>query len=120
MFSHWTATESDPRFVIQVHGGAWNIPESLKTAHIEGVRRAYQTALAALRKGASPLDAVVDSLVVLEDDPAFDAGTGSFLNEDGNVRADHFLNGRQRLMAQMTAGLGHDDDFMHGAPLRGL
>ena len=106
MFSHWTATESDPRFVIQVHGGAWNIPESLKTAHIEGVRRAYQTALAALRKGASPLDAVVDSLVVLEDDPAFDAGTGSFLNEDGKAELDAAVMEGEGLRAGAVAAVG--------------
>ena len=34
MFSHWTGIEADLRFVIQVHGGAWNIPGSLKQAPV--------------------------------------------------------------------------------------
>ncbi len=106
MFSHWTATDGDPRFLIQVHGGAWNIPEALKTAHVAGVRNAYRTALAALRKGASPLDAVVDSLAALEDDPAFDAGTGSFLNEDGKAELDAAVMEGAGLRAGAVAAVG--------------
>jgi L-asparaginase / beta-aspartyl-peptidase len=106
MFSHWTRVETDPRFVIQVHGGAWNIPESLRQAHIKGVRHAYQLAFAALRKGARPLDAVVESLTALEDDTAFDAGTGSFLNEDGKAELDAAVMEGSSLRAGAVAAVG--------------
>lgn len=88
MFSHWIVSEADPLFVLQVHGGAWNIPAGLRQAHSDGVRRAWRSALETLRRGAEPMDAVVDALMILEDDPAFDAGTGSFLNEDGKAELD--------------------------------
>jgi len=106
MFSHWTGIEADLRFVIQVHGGAWNIPGSLKQAHIKGVRCAYQVALGALRRGARPLDAVVESLISLEDDPAFDAGTGSFLNEDGKAELDAAVMEGSCLRAGAVAAVG--------------
>jgi len=86
--SHWITSGKDPQFVLQVHGGAWNIPEDLRPAHAEGVRQAWQAAATTLRSGAPPMDAVVAALVVLEDDPVFDAGTGSFLNEDGKAELD--------------------------------
>jgi L-asparaginase / beta-aspartyl-peptidase len=86
--SHWLVRSTDPRFVVQVHGGAWNIPAALFRPHVEGVQRAYQAALRMLEEGARPLDAVVATLAVLEDAPTFDAGTGSFLYEDGKVELD--------------------------------
>jgi len=79
---------ADPRFVVQVHGGAWAIPGALKGPHRAGVARAHCAALEALRAGARPMDAVLAALKVMEDDPTFDAGTGSFLNEDGEVELD--------------------------------
>ncbi len=106
MFSHWTHIDSDTRFIIQVHGGAWNIPEGLKQAHIDGVRRAYDVALGALRRDARPLDAIVESLTILEDDPAFDAGTGSFLNEDGKAELDAAVMEGSSLKAGAVAAVG--------------
>lgn len=41
-----------------------------------------------LEKGGSALDAVEASVVVMEDDEAFDAGRGSFLNREGKVQMD--------------------------------
>ena len=106
MFSHWIVDSADPRCVVQVHGGAWNIPPSLKPAHAEGVRRARGTALEALAAGMRPLDAVVATLKALEDDPTFDAGTGSFLNEDGRVELDAAVMEGSGLRAGAVASIG--------------
>lgn len=97
---------SDPRFILQVHGGAWAIPEALKRPHVDGVRAAYEATLAALRGGMHPLDAVALALAVMEDDPTFDAGTGSFLNADGKVELDAAVMEGQRLRAGGVACLG--------------
>jgi len=106
MFSHWKADSTDPRFVVQVHGGAWNIPAGLKQPHIDGVRRAHAAALGALSAGARPLDVVVSVLGVLEDDPTFDAGTGSFLDEDGRVQLDAAVMEGAGLRAGAVAAVG--------------
>jgi beta-aspartyl-peptidase (threonine type) len=80
---------SDP--VLVVHGGAWAIPDNVVEAHLNGVRNAVAAGWRALQKGGSALDAVEEAVVVLEDDEAFDAGRGSFLNRDGKVQLDAFI-----------------------------
>jgi beta-aspartyl-peptidase (threonine type) len=106
MFSHWSVESADRRFVVQIHGGAWNIPAGLKEAHIEGVRQAYIGALRMLSAEARSLDVVVATLKLLEDDPTFDAGTGSFLNEDGKVELDAAVMEGRGLRAGAVASLG--------------
>src|SRR5687768_12941689 len=49
----------------------------------DGPRKAVDAALAALESGADPLDAAVAGAVILEDDPRFNAGTGSRVRIDG-------------------------------------
>ena len=41
-----------------------------------------------LKHGGSALDAVETAIVLLEDDPAFDAGKGSCLNAAGKIEMD--------------------------------
>lgn len=77
--------------VLIVHGGAWAIPDDMVEAHLSGVRKAIATGWAVLEKGGSALDAVEEAVVVMEDDEAFDAGRGSFLNRDGKVQLDALI-----------------------------
>jgi L-asparaginase / beta-aspartyl-peptidase len=74
--------------VVIVHGGAWNIPDETWPAHIAGVTKAAETAYALLKKGAPAIEAVEAAIMVLEDDPTFDAGYGSFLTRGGKVQLD--------------------------------
>ncbi len=106
MFSHCLIPPSDPRFVIQVHGGAWTIPPALKEPHRDGVQRAYRAALESLTAGQPPLQAVLAALKVMEDDPTFDAGTGSFLDEDGQVQLDAAVMEGAGLKAGAVASIG--------------
>src|SRR5581483_7608452 len=74
-----------------VHGGAWAIPDGLVDAHLNGVRKALDAGWRVLEKGGSALDAAEEAVVVMEDDEAFDAGRGSFLNRDGKVQMDALI-----------------------------
>src|SRR5215469_6062423 len=85
--------------VLLVHGGAWAIPESDAPAHEAGVRTALQTGFEVLSRGGSAVDAVQAAVVVLEDDPTFDAGRGSFLTSDGRVQLDALLMDGGRMKA---------------------
>ncbi|MFQ5614094.1 MAG: isoaspartyl peptidase/L-asparaginase family protein [Anaerolineae bacterium] len=71
-----------------VHGGAGDIPADEHLAHQAGCRAAVLAGFEVLRQGGSALDAIETAIVLMEDDPAFDAGTGSFLNQAGVVQLD--------------------------------
>jgi len=73
---------------LMVHGGAWNIPRKAHKAHRDGVEKALQAGRAQLAGSDDPLKAVLAAIRVLEDDPTFDAGTGSFLNRNAEVEMD--------------------------------
>jgi L-asparaginase / beta-aspartyl-peptidase len=77
--------------VLVVHGGAWAIPDDMVVAHLNGVRNAMAAGWKVLERGGSALDAVEESVVILENDETFDAGRGSFLNRDGKVQMDALL-----------------------------
>jgi len=77
--------------VLVVHGGAWAIPDDMVEAHVKGVRNAAAAGWRVLERGGSALDAVEETVVVMEDDETFDAGRGSFLNRDGKVQLDAFI-----------------------------
>jgi len=82
-----------------VHGGAWAIPADAADAHQAGVRHALEAGHAILSRGGSALDAVEAAVTVLEDDPTFDAGRGSFLTSNGTVQLDALLMDGGRMKA---------------------
>jgi len=90
-----------------VHGGAWAIPADAAAAHQAGVHRALETGYAVLSRGGSSIDAVEAAVTILEDDPAFDAGRGSFLTSDGRVQLDALLMDGGRMRAGGVACVEH-------------
>jgi beta-aspartyl-peptidase (threonine type) len=90
-----------------VHGGAWAIPADAAAAHETGVRNALEAGYAFLSRGASALDAVEAAVTVLENDPTFDAGRGSFLTSDGRVQLDALLMDGGRMKAGGVACVEH-------------
>ena len=82
-----------------VHGGAWAIPQDAAAAHEAGVRAALDAGYEILSRGGSALDAVEAAVSVMEDDPTFDAGRGSFLTADGHVQLDAVLMDGGRMKA---------------------
>ncbi|MBI5879464.1 MAG: isoaspartyl peptidase/L-asparaginase [Chloroflexi bacterium] len=71
-----------------VHAGAWEIPDDEVDAHVNACRNALAAGWRLLQAGASAVDAAQAAVVVLEDDPALDAGIGSVLTADGTVELD--------------------------------
>lgn len=74
--------------VVVIHGGAWAIPENISNASRIGVKLAARKAYEILKHGGSALDAVEAAVVILEDEPVFDAGKGSCLNAAGLIEMD--------------------------------
>ncbi len=83
--------------VIIVHGGAGKWPRSSHSIALAGVRKAAKTGFRVLNQGGTALDAVEMAVVAMEDNPIFNAGTGSTLNIEGEVEDDAaIMDGRSR------------------------
>jgi L-asparaginase / beta-aspartyl-peptidase len=89
-----------------VHGGASDIPDDAVQACNSGCHRALSAGWSILSRGGSALDAVEASILVLEDDPVFDAGFGSHLNLDGRVECDAIIMDGATLRAGSVAAVG--------------
>src|SRR5262249_3870731 len=88
-----------------VHGGAWGIPDHALDACKSGCNRALEVGWSVLARGGSALDAVEASIIVLENDPVFDAGFGSHLNLDGRVECDAIVMNGATLRAGAVAAV---------------
>ncbi len=76
------------RLTIAMHGGAINPADEKFGAALAACAR---QGLAALQRGGSALDAVVEAVAAAEDDPLFNSGTGSHLTLAGTLEMDASL-----------------------------
>ena len=71
------------QLVILAHGGAGS-----DNAHADGTGRACEFGLTLMQARTPVLEAACRAVAILEDDPRFNAGTGSRKRSDGSVRMD--------------------------------
>lgn len=91
---------------ILVHGGAGpTSPDDDVAAAEAGCQSAAKAGHAVLSEGGSALDAVEAAVRALEDDPHFNAGTGSVLNAEGVIEMDASLMDGTTLSAGAVAGV---------------
>jgi beta-aspartyl-peptidase (threonine type) len=94
---------------IVVHGGAGGLPrdeERLERVRA-GAAAAVEAGHAVLAAGGAALDAVEAAVVVLEDDPEFNAGRGAALTEYGRVELDaSMMDGTTRAAGAVAAVRG--------------
>jgi beta-aspartyl-peptidase (threonine type) len=70
------------------HGGAGNWRPGSDEDAVDGMKRAAEKGRAVLIAGGTALDAVCATVVELEDNPIYNAGTGAVLNFDGFCELD--------------------------------
>ncbi|MEM3458012.1 MAG: isoaspartyl peptidase/L-asparaginase [Candidatus Bathyarchaeia archaeon] len=90
-------TEKKP--VIVVHGGAGTWQPERSQPGLEGVKRAARTGFEILNNGGSAVDSVMEAVVVMEDDGAFNAGYGSTLNIEKQVEMEASIMDGKTLQA---------------------
>jgi len=95
------------RPAIIVHGGAGRIRDEELPQRLEGCKEAALAGWEILKQGGSSLDAAEAAVVVLEDNPLFNAGTGSTLNSLGKVEMDAAIMDGKTLAAGAVASLEH-------------
>jgi isoaspartyl peptidase/L-asparaginase-like protein (Ntn-hydrolase superfamily) len=89
---------------IVVHGGAGNWPEAAHARAVAGIERAVAAGHAVLAAGGDALAAVQAAVVVLEDDPVFNAGRGAVLTENGGIEHDAaVMRGHDRAAGAVAA-----------------
>jgi len=91
---------------IIVHGGAGPIKDKSLAGQLEGCRAAALAGWERLQGGGLALDAVESAVVCLENNPIFNAGTGSTLNRLGQVEMDAAIMEGASLRAGAVAAVG--------------
>jgi beta-aspartyl-peptidase (threonine type) len=90
--------------VIAIHGGAGVMRRDKPgAANRAGLERALEAGYEVLRTGRSSIDAVTAAVMVLEDDPLFNAARGGSLNSDGDVEMDASIMEGAKLRAGAVA-----------------
>jgi L-asparaginase / beta-aspartyl-peptidase len=92
-------------WTVIVHGGAKRIEASLIARNRDGCLKAAEAGGEVLRQGGTALLAVERAVLALEDDPVFNAGFGSVLNEDGDVEMDAAIMEGTTLRIGAVAGV---------------
>ena len=82
-----------------MHGGAGSEAAEARAPRRAGLARAAEAGWQVLARGGSALDAVVEAVVVLGDDPHFNAGMGSVLTVEGTLETDASVMAGETLAA---------------------
>jgi len=97
-------------FGIAIHGGAGTLPRNEMSAEAEwnyraGLNQALSAGHAVLERGGSSIDAVTAAVVMLEDNPLFNAGRGAVFTLEGRNELDASIMEGGTLKAGAVCGL---------------
>jgi len=101
-----------PPITLIIHGGAGSIKRGYLTSEQEKayeikMKEAMQAGYKVLKDGGKSIDAVIETIKIMEDSPLFNAGKGAVLTHTGNVSMDASIMQGQDLNAGAVAGVKH-------------
>jgi beta-aspartyl-peptidase (threonine type) len=104
------AMAQDRSFTLVIHGGAGTILRSNMTpekeaAYKAGLEKALRAGYDVLQKGGKAIDAVQAAIMVMEDDPHFNAGKGSVFTNEGKNEMDAAIMDGSNLKAGAVASV---------------
>jgi len=105
-----TAVAEPTRWAIVIHGGAGVIERGKITAEQEAVYRAslqqaIDAGIGVLKANGTSMDAVEAAILVMEDDPHFNAGRGAVFTAQGRNELDASIMDGRTLKAGAVAGV---------------
>lgn len=97
-------------YALVLHGGAGVMSEKSMTpeiqkAYLSDLNRALQVGDSVLAAGGTCMDAVVRTIMVMEDSPLFNAGKGAVFTHEGSVELDASVMDGKTLGAGAVAGI---------------
>jgi beta-aspartyl-peptidase (threonine type) len=99
-------------FGLAIHGGAGTLPRAdmtpdRETRYRAGLTEALEGGFAVLKGGGTSLDAVTRAVMLLEDNPLFNAGHGAVFTLDGHNELDASIMDGNTRMAGAVCGVTH-------------
>jgi len=98
-------------FSLMIHGGAGSLDRMENKAqaarYLKSIRTVLEHGREILSRGGSAMEAVEVCTSLLEDDPLYNAGCGSVLNENGKVEMDAAIMDGHDLSAGAVAGISN-------------
>ena len=103
-------TPKKHKIAIVLHGGAGGLVKGKVSAEQQekletGFERALKAGYAVLKSGGASMDAVQAAIVMLEDDPSFNAGKGAVKTSEGKHELDASIMNGQTLKAGAVGGV---------------
>lgn len=97
-------------YALVLHGGAGVMSEKSMTpemqkAYLSDLNRALQVGDSVLAAGGTCMDAVVRTIMVMEDSPLFNAGKGAVFTHEGSIELDASVMDGKTLGAGAVAGI---------------
>ncbi|MFZ4263046.1 isoaspartyl peptidase/L-asparaginase family protein [Sphingobacterium sp. HJSM2_6] len=101
---------SKPRYILAIHGGAGTILKKNMTVEMEKeytntLKLALSKGYEALKAGKSSVEAIAQTITILEDSPLFNAGKGAVFTNDGKNELDASIMDGANLKAGAVAGV---------------
>jgi len=104
--------KKEENFGIVIHGGAGtilkeNMSDSLEAAYKAKLKEAISIGYEILKNGGTSLEAVTNTINIMEDSPLFNAGKGAVFTHDGSNELDASIMDGATLNAGAIAGVKH-------------
>ncbi len=108
VFASPALAQDEPRWSIAIHGGAGTIERGSVSPEREAeyeaaLQKALDTGSAILAEGGTAMEAVQAAIVIMEDEPLFNAGRGAVYTWEGENELDaSIMDGRDRSAGAVT------------------
>lgn len=110
LLSNLISAQSNTKYALVIHGGAGVMSEKSMTPEMQKeylfvLNRALHVGDSVLSNDGSCMDAVVSTIMVMEDSPLFNAGKGAVFTHEGTVELDASVMNGKTLEAGAVAGI---------------